>query len=165
MRLLKEYKLKDWLRLIPVKWLLKEIRNDVLLTIFLGKDSRDQDAAKIALNKSKKKCLVAIIAFERPELIFLQIKNFDLYFQEAQLVVFDNSQTLEQSEKIRNACLNSSAVYLKLPENRTRHPNRSHGLALQWTFKKKSKIHLFLSLASLIMISYPYVKSMQINCF
>jgi hypothetical protein len=49
--------------------------------------------------------------------------------------VADNSNNPEASEEIRKICNTKKISYIKLPKNPVRHPSRSHGLALNWTWR------------------------------
>lgn len=50
-------------------------------------------------------------------------------------LVFDNSSTPEARKKIQSVCQGQNVSYLALPENPTRHPNRSHGMAMTWIWR------------------------------
>jgi len=137
MRNLKEYSLKDWLSLRPLKWSLKQVRNDVLCALYTRrKASGEFDRLSSLLNDlSITPSLLMTIAFEKPEVIQLQLdalKNFNL---EAVHVVVDNSFSKVSSEKIKALCAEYDTHYLKLPEIRIKHNARSHSFALQWCYE------------------------------
>ena len=137
MRNLKEYSFKDWLTFQPLKWSLKQLRNDALCALYINRKAIDgADTSKsLKSDLSIKSSLLITIAFEKPEVIQLQLealKNFNL---NAVHVVVDNSYSKASSDKIKVLCSEYGSHYLKLPKIRIKHNARSHSFALQWCYE------------------------------
>lgn len=114
---------------------LKETRNQIRSYFYTRKDSNSAAQAAIALNNSDEKELCITIAFNTPWTIDLLIDSWQHYCKETRLLVADNSNKCEASEEIRKICETKNISYIKLPKNPVRHPSRSHGLALNWTWR------------------------------
>ena len=114
---------------------LKETRNQIRSYFYTRKDSNSAAQAAIALNNSDEKELCITIAFNTPWTIDLLIDSWQHYCKETRLLVADNSNKREASEEIRKICDTKNISYIKLPKNPVRHPSRSHGLALNWTWR------------------------------
>jgi hypothetical protein len=114
---------------------LKETRNQIRSYFYTRKDSNSAAQAAIALNNSDEKELCITIAFNTPWTIDLLIDSWQHYCKETRLLVADNSNKCEASEEIRKICETKNISYIKLPKNPVRHPSKSHGLALNWTWR------------------------------
>lgn len=79
------------------------------------------------------KTVIAIITFNKPELLGTQIKLFRR-FVNADLIVFDNSTNYEASTIIKEICDSESVPFVKLIINEG-DSSRSHGLALGFAYK------------------------------
>lgn len=79
------------------------------------------------------KTVIAIITFNKPELLGTQIKLFRR-FVNADLIVFDNSSNFEASKIIKEICDSESVPFVKLIINEG-DSSRSHGLALGFAYK------------------------------
>jgi hypothetical protein len=138
MRNLSEYALLDWIRLVPVKWILKGIRNRYVAKKYSKKGAVGFDVFFSEINKSpdykKDKNVLISIAFQRPEVIELQCKQMKKYLSGGVFVVVDNSRDEHVASKVAKVCSTYGVPYLKLPMQSTSHPNRSHSLAIQWSF-------------------------------
>lgn len=134
MKNLSEFSILEILKLKPLKIFLKELRNDWVL-FFYKKISADNEGKFILDSlKCRGKNVICVVAFEQPKvlewLFTLSLKNTqDFYF-----LVFDNSKNLKTRKDIQDVCERFQIPYLSLPQNPTRHPNRSHGMALTWIF-------------------------------
>ena len=113
----------------------KEARNQARSYFYTRKGSNS--AAQIAenLNNLAEKELCITVAFNTPWTIDLLIDSWQHYCKETRLLVADNSNNPEASEEIRKICDTKKISYIKLPKNPVRHPSRSHGLALNWTWR------------------------------
>jgi len=140
MRKLNEFTFREWLKLDPIYWLLKEWRNDLLVSRYVNKGAVPSDLLSdlVGCGRSNKP-LVITVAFENPLMIDFQSKAMKEHFQEAVYLVADNSRSPEKSEKIKRLCDDRFLYYVKLPENLVRHGNRNHSMALQWLFERVIK--------------------------
>jgi hypothetical protein len=55
---------------------------------------------------------------------------------EFNLIIFDNSKDISKRIEIKAVCKKYEIPYLGLPYNYTKHPNRSHGMAMTWVFHR-----------------------------
>jgi len=55
------------------------------------------------------------------------------------VLVFDNSRKSSARTEIQQVCLQNDVPYLALPPNRTKHVNRSHGMAMSWIYENVIK--------------------------
>jgi len=138
MRNLSEYSLFEWIRLEPVKWGVKGFRNRYVATKYSKKKAvcLDTFLAKIDSSQDYKKYknIFISIAFQRPEVIELQCKQMKKYLSGGVFVVVDNSNDEHLAMQLAKICKSYAVPYLKLPKHSTSHPNRSHSLAIQWSF-------------------------------
>jgi len=136
MRAFREYSIQDWLRLVPLKWLVKQVRNDLGAYIFCKSASREEIfLEKLRLNASGQLDLAIVIAFENVEVVRNQIIARNKYQCFKNLLIVDNSRDDLTSSEIATLCKIESVPYIKLPKLKVRHPARSHSYALQWTYK------------------------------
>ena len=83
---------------------------------------------------------IYIVAFNKPELIELQINILRRYLTDNyRLLVIDNSNNSVKSNEIMNICHSYEVSYVKLPVNRLRG-SHSHWLALNYIMKNISNI-------------------------
>jgi len=94
-----------------------------LLHVFLAK-----------CNTLKDKNIILVTAFEQPWVLEWQLFMADKYINDAVILVFDNSKDVKAREEIKKVCEKNDTLYLPLPENPTKHVNRSHALAMQWIY-------------------------------
>jgi hypothetical protein len=134
MRKLKDYSAKDWLRLRPLLHGGKQLRNDFVQSAFLR--LRPDRLEKFLEDNGHLagKSIVQIIAYEQPEVLNLSIRMARRHLANTVLLVFDNSPLPEAQIEIERVCREHNVAYLALPANPTRHPNRSHGLAMTWVW-------------------------------
>ncbi|HHL19362.1 MAG TPA: hypothetical protein ENJ33_06465 [Thiothrix sp.] len=141
MRNIKDYQFKELLRGQPIVDSFKQIRNDAYLAWYCRLQPNDLSSFLSHIDsKLAQKTLVISIAFERPETIGLLVANTKKHFQDAMLVIADNSYTTEARRKIKQICDDASVPYIVLPTNSTKHANRSHGMAIQWCFENIVKV-------------------------
>jgi len=148
MRNLTEYHLFDWLTLKPVKWGLKELRNRALLNCYLKKSIGAAKQARLEIDKklTPNGELFVIVAFEKFELVEILLEEIRVKISSVPILVADNSYSLMSQKMIKDVCDVNGAVYLNLPEYKTRHNARSHSFACQWVYKnvvKQSNVKKF----------------------
>jgi len=138
MRDLSEYSLYEWIRLAPIKWGIKAFRNRYVAKKYSKKGAVGFDAFLSQIDKSRDykvdKNIFISIAFQRPEVIELQCRQMKKYLSGGVFVVIDNSSDEHVASKVAKVCSKYAVPYLKLPKQSTSHPNRSHSLAIQWSF-------------------------------
>lgn len=134
MRKLSQFDKKSWLKLTPIKDAFKQLRNGLILRSYLSKgDNIYQD---IVSQDDRNKTIIISIAFNSPTVVSYLIEHFRKHIKQAKLIIADNSNKADERLKIKKLCQNNGILYLQLPPNKTRHPNRSHSLAMQWCYKK-----------------------------
>lgn len=128
----------EWLLGVPLKWHLKYLRNKLISHWYVSQEVSDQKVFFNLLNSyfsnKRDRFLFASIAFERPEAIHRQALQMKKFSSSGLYVVLDNSNSSKSARQIQHACLEMGVPYLKLPRTFTKHPNRSHSMALQWIF-------------------------------
>jgi hypothetical protein len=135
MKKLKEFSLKEWLRLLPLTHAFKQLRNDAQLALYLRKPAQGEQEFIDGMHDLAGKNVLIVVAFEQPLALHWLLYQARRHVQDFTILVFDNSRTEEARSKIRRVCADHTAPYLALPANRTRHVNRSHGLAMTWIFE------------------------------
>jgi len=168
MRKLNEFTFREWLKLDPIYWLLKEWRNDLMVSRYVKRGV----VSSGLLSDLKSACgpyktLVVTVAFENPLMINFQSEAMSKHFLDAVYVVADNSRTPEKSQEIKQLCESRCLHYLKLPENLVQHGNRNHSMALQWLFERLVKKSGFSKFGFLDhdLIPIKEVKSLRISDF
>ena len=134
MRSLSEFSIVEWLKLLPVKHALKQLRNDVWLAWY--KNSRPSETNR-CLGKHKYlagKNIVLVTAFELPWVLNWLLQMAKRNLSDATVLVFDNSRDPAKRLEIEQVCKQNDVGYLALPANSTRHVNRSHGMAMTWVY-------------------------------
>jgi len=108
---------------------------------YYGKRIVDKNIKKIALKSN----VIFTIAFNNSEVIREQISAIMEHCRdEYSYLVFDNSSNLAISNEIANVCNKcSNVIYVRLPiwNGRALEPSVSHGIALNFVFKKVLKMH------------------------
>ena len=116
---------------------LKALRNYGIKLIYEAAKSRDNTSLlsqlKLKLNFSDS--IVVTIAYDTPWTISLLTECWQKYCPETPLLVIDNSSNQIAAKEISKICSDNEISYIKPPHNREWHPSRSHGLALNWTWK------------------------------
>ncbi len=124
----------EWLFLKPFTHFYKQCRNDLFQQIYLLFGHATQ---KKFLQRNRSlvgKNVVAVVAFEQPEVLGWLIKLFKKNIANWEIVIFDNSRNATLRHEIADLCEALNVPYLALPKNITTHPNRSHGMAMNWIF-------------------------------
>lgn len=134
MRKLGDYSAADWLRGAPIEHGFKQVRNDIALRHFVSRPSADLAAFLDQVRPLATQPLLAIVAFEQPEVLGWLLFEARENLADGQLLVFDNSKRPEMRARIAEICADADVPYLALPRNRTRHINRHHGRAMTWIY-------------------------------
>lgn len=120
---------------------IKNLRNDLWLEAFLSQQVPELSNFLESLNhrwgsiQGSPRVLV-IVAFERPEVLNLCLAAIERHLPSVEILVFDNSRSADKRQVIRALCKSRDTPYLGLPPTATRHPNRSHGLAMTWIWQR-----------------------------
>jgi hypothetical protein len=136
MKKISEHSFLELLRLEPIRAILKQIRNDVLLFLYKKKSVKNEALFIAELKKYKDKNLLVVIAFEQPKVLEWLFSLSKRNLRDFQLVIFDNSRDVASRARISQVCQIYNVPYLGLPFNYSHHPNRSHGMAMTWVFHR-----------------------------
>ncbi len=140
MRALISYSYYDWFALYPIKSFFKYIRNRIVSNLYVLKKSKNTSNFLKKCKHLNDQNIILVIAFEQPWVIEWLLKMSKKYVTDATIVVFDNSRDKSKRVKIKEVCKSQNTLYLPLPENNTKHANRSHSLAMQWIFDNIVKV-------------------------
>jgi hypothetical protein len=134
MRYAKEFTVTEWLTLQPLKQAFKQLRNDALLSFYKSAQPKEL-AGFIEKNKHLAgKNIAIVIAFEQPWALNWLLKMAKKNVSDVTVMVFDNSRKEGARADIERVCNEHGAPYLGLPVYKTKHVNRSHGMAMSWVF-------------------------------
>ena len=114
---------------------LKALRNYGIKSIYEAAHSRDTKSLMDKLTSRSPSSLSVAVAYNTPWTIDLLVKCWKKHCIETPLLIVDNSKKDALAQEIREICERENIYYLRLPHNREWHPSRSHGLALNWTWK------------------------------
>jgi hypothetical protein len=121
---------------MPLEHYFKQVRNDFNLRRYINIAAINEDCF-IKNNKTLiDNNILFVIAFEQPQPLEWLIKMSKIYLLDAKIVVVDNSRRDQARNELSQLCDRYEVPYLALPPNRTRHVNRSHGMALTWTYHR-----------------------------
>lgn len=134
MRKLTEFPVRDWLTLAPLRQGLRQVRNDLLLALYKRKAAPQLPAFLAAQRHLSGANIAIVIAFEQPWALNWLLKMAHVNLPGATVLVFDNSRQPAARAAIESVCRAHGAPYLALPRYRTRHVNRSHGMAMSWIY-------------------------------
>ncbi len=137
------YDIVDWLSLRPLKFQLKEFRNDLCCSVYTRRKyiSVNKYAAELLRNNSGRiDSIYLTISFEVPEIIEMQIKSLKKNDPDPLYIVADNSCSSMDAKKIAAICDKYKVPYFKLPKNKSRSNARSHSYALQWSYENIIKV-------------------------
>lgn len=129
------YGLSERLTLAPQIHRLKRLRNDVVSRLYTRRPAENLDAVIAELGDVRAESLLFVVAFNLPWAIDLMIRSTRRHMPDWRLVVVDNSNRPEARAEIAAICATAGVPCLRLPRNPEWSPNRSHGLALNWTWR------------------------------
>jgi hypothetical protein len=134
MRKITKFSASDWLRLVPLQYALKQLRNDAWLAFY--KRSKASTLAPFLKETERLRGgnIALVVAFEQPWALDWLLRMAERNITDASLLVFDNSRRASARLEIERVCRERGVPYLALPANPTRHVNRSHGMAMTWIF-------------------------------
>jgi hypothetical protein len=131
-----EFSAADWRRLRPLTQAFKSARYRVIDCHYGRRPAAGGDVAAVTRSARGRKVLVTI-AFGDATLVRWQSCLVRHYVPDTLHIVVDNSATDEIARDIRSAILAAGGAYLRAPANpwSGRAPSRSHGIALNWTWR------------------------------
>ena len=137
---LSEFSVKDWLKLRPLDVAFKQVRDDVWLNYYTSQKPAELNQFLADNNHLAGKNIAIVVAFEQPWAVnwLLQMAKKNLI--NTTVLVFDNSHKATTRAKLEAVCKKNGAPYLALPMNRTKHVNRSHGMAMSWIYNNVIRI-------------------------
>jgi hypothetical protein len=112
----------------------KAIRNALIERDFRSHGVTEGRSFADALQQTGSRRFCFTIAFNTPWVIDALTRAWDLYASGMTLVVVDNSSSQSARKTIEDICRARGVAYFGLPRNRETNPNRSHGIAMNWTF-------------------------------
>lgn len=135
MRSLKNFGASEWLQLLPLQHALKQVRNDAWMAAY---GRRRVDGLQDFLHETRAcegRNVLISVAFEQPWALSWQLRQARRFVEDATVIVLDNSRDHNARRAIEAVCREQRVPYLPLPANRTRHANRSHGMAMSWIYR------------------------------
>ena len=132
--MLRDYTRREWFRWKPLDHFLIQVCNDGLQSGFLKWKPRCLNGFLKEAERLRAENVGLIVAYEQPWALDWLLRMAARHISDATLLVFDNSRRAQARAEIERICLDRGAPYLPLPPNPTRHPNRSHGMAMTWIF-------------------------------
>jgi hypothetical protein len=134
MRGLRDFSQSEWFRLKPLDHFLIQICNDALQAGFRGIKPRTLDRFLQNAGHASGGNIGLIVAYEQPWALDWLLRTAARNLLDGTLFVFDNSRRPDKRNEIERVCLDRGVPYLALPPCPTRHPNRSHGMAMTWIY-------------------------------
>jgi len=125
---------RKWLQLGWLARVLRQFRNDLFLQRYLEARPPELDAFLQQHRHLAGGRIGIVIAFEQPWALEWQLRMARRHLLDLQLLVFDNSRQPAARRRIQEVCAANGVACLGLPPNRTRHVNRSHGMAMSWIY-------------------------------
>ena len=136
MRELRHYRAGEWLRLRPAVEGARQWRNDLWLDRYTRRPAEDEARFLRSLGPLTGRTILAVIAFEQPLALEWLLRSLERLAGSAVPLVFDNSRDATRRAEIAALCARLGVGCLALPPQRTRHVNRSHGLAMTWVHRR-----------------------------
>lgn len=131
---LSEFSVKDWLKLRPLDVAFKQVRNDIWLKYYV--DQKPAELSQFLTDNSHLagRNIAIVVAFEQPWAVNWLLQMAKKNLMNTTVLVFDNSHKTTARAEIEAVCKQNETPYLALPMNRTKHVNRSHGMAMSWIY-------------------------------
>ena len=129
-----EFSVKDWLKLRPLDVAFKQVRNDVWLKYYINQKPAELNQFLVDYRHLVGKNVAIVVAFEQPWAVNWLLQMAKKNLMNATVLVFDNSHKASARAELEAVCKQNGTPYLALPMNRTKHVNRSHGMAMSWIY-------------------------------
>jgi hypothetical protein len=130
-----DFSKSDWLKLLPLRYAFKQVRNDLVQGAYLKRLPKALPGFLRGCADLQDKNIVLIVAFEQPRVLDFLLGKATRFLPDVELLVFDNSPRPAARSEIERVCREHNVSYFALPSNSIRHPNRSHGMAMTWVFR------------------------------
>ncbi|MDA8305526.1 MAG: hypothetical protein M0Z81_01655 [Deltaproteobacteria bacterium] len=134
MRSIRDFSREEWLRNKPLDHFLIQFCNDRLQHVFRALRPRPLRQFLQSAASLEGKNIGLVIAYEQPWALDWLLRMASRHIVDMTLLVFDNSRSKSARVDIERVCRDAGAPYLGLPPSPTKHPNRSHGMAMTWVF-------------------------------
>lgn len=134
MRHAHQFSTAEWLQLQPLQQGLKQLRNDALLARYLRVRPPELDTFLADNGALAGKPVALVIAFEQTWTLDWLLAAAAKHLPGVTVLVADNSRRQPTRDEVAAVCARHGAPYFGLPPYRTRHANRSHGMAMSWVF-------------------------------
>lgn len=134
MRDLASYSVQQWLALVPVAHRLKLIRNRALERVYRNSGTAARDRFLSDHGREVGPKVAVTIAFNTPWVIELFLRAAKANMPGMSIIVADNSSKEVACDEIVALCRAYGVAYARLPRNPEWHPNRSHGIAMNWAY-------------------------------
>ena len=131
---LSEFSVKDWLKLRPLDVAFKQVRNDVWLKYYVNKKPAELSQFLTDNSHLAGRNIAIVVAFEQPWAVNWLLQMAKKNLMNTTVLVFDNSHKTAARAELAAVCKQNGTPYLALPMNRTKHVNRSHGMAMSWIY-------------------------------
>ncbi|MBZ9658671.1 hypothetical protein LB523_06410 [Mesorhizobium sp. ESP-6-4] len=130
---LREYDLRQWLRLQPLLHAVKSARYRKIDRRFLRQPLKNGDIQGIRA-AARDRCVLITVAFGDAQCLELQLRLTRRFVRHDLHIVADNSISEASARDNRQVCATHGAAHVRLPTNpwTARSPSRSHGAALNW---------------------------------
>lgn len=138
-RRLSSYSAREWLRLRPLFHALKTFRLDRIDQAYTRTAGTDPAMMDALLARLAGRNVVATVAFNAPWTIAWQLRFIERNLRNASFVVADNSSDPKARAAIRDLCDKAGVAWIGLPPNpftTRKEASRSHGAALNWTYRQ-----------------------------
>ena len=139
MRSIDQYSFNEFSRFLPLRDFLTEKRNSLYYQLYISfphshKFSKRYDEFIDQTNYLINQNIICVIAFENPLVIDWLLRLATKNCNEFTILIIDNSRKNKLRSEIKKVCIKHQTHYFSLPYNPTRHPNRSHALAMGWVY-------------------------------
>lgn len=112
----------------------KNVRNAIVDGYFRSRRAKDglNFAQSLAQSGARRVCVT--IAYNTPWVLDILTRAWQLFPPGMVLVVVDNSSAKAARAQNRAICQARGVPYIELPWNPEWHPNRSHGISMNWAY-------------------------------
>ena len=131
---LRDYTVREWLRLLPVSQAVKHVRNTAAGRYYRSRPSPYLDRFLSEHAGLRGGTLAVTVAFNTPWTLGWLLRTARENLVNTTLIVVDNSSDAGAREETRDMCAEAGVPYLPLPRNSIRQGSRSHGAAMTWTY-------------------------------
>jgi hypothetical protein len=130
---LHEYGWDDWKRLRPVTHGLKTLRYHTTRELHVWRRPRGGDTSLPQRIRGAR--VLVSIAYNDADVIDMQASAVARFVPGALYIIADNSSDSVRAREVEAVAARHGAPYVRLPPALSREPSRSHGLALDWTWR------------------------------